>query len=113
MKLLVLIVSFITLNIAQAAKIAIIDSGVDYKHEMLISQMWVNPLEIADNNRDEDHNGYQDDVYGWNFAEQNNQIIDYKYVGTFSDDPYKYFDIQGKMFWGRATKEELEWLKSK
>ena len=85
------------LSTAQAAKIAVIDSGLDYKHEMIVSNLWTNANEIEDN-RDEDGNGYQDDVHGWNFAEQNGKIIDYKYLGTFSPDCKKYFDIQGKYF---------------
>lgn len=96
-----------------AATVAVIDSGVDVKHTDFTGKIWVNQNEIADNNRDEDRNGYQDDVYGWNFAEGNNQVIDYKYLGTFSQDPYKFFEIQGKMFLGTATQEDLDWVKEK
>lgn len=95
-----------------AASIAVIDSGLDYKHEMIVPNLWTNPLEVEDR-RDNDGNGYQDDVHGWNFAEQNGIIIDYKYLGTFSDDPKKYFDIQGKHFLGEASESELQWVKEK
>lgn len=97
---------------AQAAKIAVIDSGLDYKHEMIVSNLWTNANEIQDN-RDEDGNGYQDDVHGWNFAESNGMIIDYKYLGTFSPDCKTYFDIQGKYFLGQATEAEIAWIKTK
>jgi cell wall-associated protease len=97
---------------ANAAKIAVIDSGLDYKHEMITSNLWTNANEIEDR-RDNDGNGYQDDVHGWNFAEQNGNIIDYKYLGTFSPDCKKYFDIQGKYFLGQATESEIAWLKEK
>lgn len=97
---------------AQAATIAVIDSGLDYKHNMITPNLWTNALETEDR-RDEDGNGYQDDVHGWNFAEQNGQIIDYKYLGTFSEDCKKYFDIQGKMFLKQATEAEIAWLKEK
>ena len=97
---------------AQAATIAVIDSGLDYKHDMITPNLWTNSQEIEDR-RDEDGNGYQDDVHGWNFAEQNGQIIDYKYLGTFSEDTKKYFDIQGKMFLKQATEAEIAWLKEK
>ena len=100
------------LSSAQAAKIAVIDSGLDYKHDMIVPNLWTNANEIEDN-RDEDGNGYQDDVHGWNFAEQNGKIIDYKYLGTFSEDPKKFFDIQGKAFLGQATEAELNWVKEK
>jgi len=109
------ILSFLMLAsfLSQAATIAVIDSGVDTEHRDFVDKMWINPSEIADNNRDEDANGYQDDVYGWNFAENNNLVIDRKYLGTFSNDPYKFFDIQGKMFLNTATQEEIDWVKSK
>ncbi|MCO4754628.1 MAG: S8 family serine peptidase [Bacteriovoracaceae bacterium] len=97
----------------QAATIAIIDSGVDTEHRDLIEKIWVNPIEIADNGRDEDHNGYQDDVFGWNFAENNNLVIDRKYIGTFSNDPHTFFEIQGRQFLGQTTPEDREWLKAK
>ena len=97
---------------ANAARIAVIDSGLDYKHEMITPNLWTNAKEIEDR-RDNDGNGYQDDVHGWNFAEQNGNIIDYKYLGTFSPDCKKYFDIQGKYFLGQATESEIAWLKEK
>lgn len=47
--------------------VAVIDSGVDTLHEDLKSILWHNPGEIPGNGIDDDHNGYVDDVYGWNF----------------------------------------------
>ncbi len=47
--------------------VAVIDSGVDYLHEDLKSVMWVNPGEVANNGKDDDGNGYVDDIHGWNF----------------------------------------------
>lgn len=97
---------------AQAATIAVIDSGLDYKHEMIRPNLWINANEVEDR-RDNDGNGYQDDVYGWNFAEKNGQVIDYKYLGTFSADCKKFFDVQGKMFLGQATEADIAWLREK
>lgn len=97
----------------EAATIAVIDSGVDVEHRDFVGKIWMNPTEIADNNRDEDRNGYQDDVYGWNFAENNNLVIDRSYLGTFSNDPRKFFEIQGRMFMGTATQEDKEWVDAK
>ncbi|MBM4304867.1 MAG: hypothetical protein FJ112_11150, partial [Deltaproteobacteria bacterium] len=76
------------------ANIAIIDSGVDYKHRQLVNNMWQNS---ASKTVDADGKIYQDDTHGWNFAENNNQIIDYKYLGTFSADCTKIFDVQAKI----------------
>src|ERR1043165_8764738 len=47
--------------------VAVIDSGVDPKHEDLKDIIWVNKGEIPDNNIDDDKNGYIDDVNGWSF----------------------------------------------
>ncbi|HHH52192.1 MAG TPA: peptidase S8, partial [Bacteroidetes bacterium] len=47
--------------------VAVIDGGVDYKHEDLKDIMWHNPGEIAGDGIDNDKNGYVDDIYGWNF----------------------------------------------
>ena len=47
--------------------VAVIDSGVDTTQEDLKGVLWHNPGEIPGNGIDDDHNGYIDDVYGWNF----------------------------------------------
>jgi len=47
--------------------VAVIDSGVDIAHEDLKSVVWVNKGEVANNGKDDDKNGYIDDVHGWNF----------------------------------------------
>lgn len=46
--------------------VAISDTGVDYNHEDLAANMWINPGEIPENGLDDDGNGYVDDVYGMN-----------------------------------------------
>lgn len=112
MKFTLFLLLFIT-SVAGAATIAVIDSGVDVEHRDFRGKIWINAKEIADNGRDEDGNGYQDDVYGWNFAEDNNLVIDRKYLGTFSQDPYKFFEVQARMFMGEATEADKEWLEAK
>ena len=47
--------------------VAVIDSGVDIEHEDLNDVIWVNTGEIPNNGKDDDQNGYVDDVHGWNF----------------------------------------------
>ncbi len=47
--------------------VAVVDSGVDITHEDLKSVVWVNRGEVANNGKDDDNNGYIDDVHGWNF----------------------------------------------
>jgi len=47
--------------------VAVIDSGIDTLHEDLKPVMWTNPKEIPGNGKDDDKNGYIDDIHGWNF----------------------------------------------
>jgi subtilisin family serine protease len=62
--------------------VAVIDSGVDYNHQDLKSNMWVNPFEIAGDRIDNDKNGLIDDVYGANFAANNGNPMDDQGHGT-------------------------------
>jgi subtilisin family serine protease len=52
---------------ARTVVVAIIDSGVDVQHEDLHANVWQNPGEVAGTGRDDDGNGYPDDIHGWNF----------------------------------------------
>ncbi|HEY4936586.1 MAG TPA: S8 family peptidase [Puia sp.] len=47
--------------------VAVIDGGVDTAHEDLVGHIWTNAKEIPGNGIDDDHNGYVDDIHGWNF----------------------------------------------
>ncbi|MBF0360417.1 MAG: S8 family serine peptidase [Oligoflexia bacterium] len=62
--------------------VAIIDSGVDYNHEALKHAIWSNKKEIANNEIDDDKNGFIDDVRGWDFYEDSNQPYDETAHGT-------------------------------
>ncbi|MGB2698243.1 MAG: S8 family serine peptidase, partial [Candidatus Zixiibacteriota bacterium] len=48
--------------------VGIIDTGVDWDHPDLAQNIWINPGEIPDNGMDDDHNGFVDDIYGWDFS---------------------------------------------
>lgn len=49
--------------------VAVLDGGVDYNHEDLAANMWVNEAEKNGVPEvDDDDNGYVDDVYGYNFG---------------------------------------------
>lgn len=47
--------------------VAVIDSGIDLEHEDLDGVLWTNKGERPGNNKDDDGNGYIDDVHGYNF----------------------------------------------
>ena len=54
--------------------VAVIDTGADIWHNDLKENIWTNPYEISDNNYDDDNDGYVDDIHGWNFIEDNNDV---------------------------------------
>lgn len=56
--------------------IGIIDEGYMFTHEDLAANAGTNPGEIAGNGIDDDGNGLVDDVYGWDFAGNNNTVFD-------------------------------------
>lgn len=56
--------------------IGIIDEGYMYTHEDLAANAGKNPGEIPGDGVDNDNNGYRDDVYGWDFAGNNNTVFD-------------------------------------
>ncbi len=60
----------------QETIVAVIDEGVDIEHPDLRENVWVNPDEIPNNGRDDDGNGYNDDVTGWDFANNNASVYD-------------------------------------
>ncbi|MEP6692892.1 MAG: S8 family peptidase [Gemmatimonadaceae bacterium] len=47
--------------------VAVIDGGIDTTHAALRPILWSNPKEVGGNGKDDDANGYVDDVRGWNF----------------------------------------------
>ncbi|MBT9395312.1 S8 family serine peptidase [Hymenobacter sp. NST-14] len=47
--------------------VAVIDAGIDTAHADLRRVLWRNPREVAGNGLDDDHDGYVDDVRGWNY----------------------------------------------
>ncbi|WP_397364128.1 S8 family peptidase [Olleya sp. R77988] len=54
-------------KMGQQIIVAVIDSGIDITHQDLDGVIWTNPKEIAGNGKDDDGNGYIDDIHGWNF----------------------------------------------
>ncbi len=75
--------------------VAVIDTGLDYNHPDIVSNVWVNPGEISDNEIDDDNNEYIDDIHGWDFTTCAEWDIDWKEMTAEcieekpeDDDPY-------------------------
>ncbi|MEJ1932675.1 S8 family serine peptidase, partial [Nostoc sp. NIES-2111] len=66
----------------QGITVAVVDGGVDRNHPDLSANIWKNTKEILGNGKDDDGNGYIDDVYGWNFVSNNNNTLDKSGHGT-------------------------------
>ena len=86
--------------------IAVIDSGIDTLHEDLKPILWTNPKEIPGNGIDDDHNGYIDDVHGWNF-------IGGKDGRNVKEDSYEGARVYHKLKlkWENKTVEESQLTK--
>jgi Subtilase family/FlgD Ig-like domain/FG-GAP-like repeat len=59
--------------------VVIVDTGLDTDHPDIASNLWTNPDETPGNGLDDDHNGYVDDIHGWDF----------------SGDTLQFFDLEG------------------
>lgn len=62
--------------------VAVLDTGVDYKHPALANNIFVNKNEIAGNGIDDDGNGFIDDVNGYDFDSKDADPMDGDAHGT-------------------------------
>ncbi len=64
-------------------KIAVVDTGIDYKHKDLKANIWTNDLEKnGKKGIDDDGNGYVDDVHGYDFFHDDPDPMDDNKHGT-------------------------------
>jgi subtilisin family serine protease len=61
-------------SLGQGVIVAVLDDGVDIDHEDLAANIWKNSGEISGNNIDDDNNGFVDDVNGWDFGSNDNNV---------------------------------------
>jgi subtilisin family serine protease len=91
--------------------VAVIDSGVDTTHEDLKKILWTNKKEIPGNGVDDDHNGYTDDVHGWNFLGNKNGENINKASDEKSRVYYKYKDrYDGKNINADSLSKDERWI---
>lgn len=68
--------------------VAVIDNSLDIDHRDLKNSIWTNKKEIPGNGGDDDGNGYVDDVHGWCFTANKNNIYRSNQP-SFEADVYK------------------------
>ena len=101
--------------------VAVIDGGIDTNQVDLKKILWTNSAEIPNNHLDDDHNGYIDDVHGWNFlggadgrnidkADAEKTRIYHQFKSQFENkivDTLTLNNIQKKQFaiWQEVSKE--------
>src|ERR1700754_347495 len=73
--------------------VAIVDSGIDTLQKDLKGVLWINLKEKAGNGRDNDHNGYIDDIHGWNFLGGPNGKCDFSET---EEEVREYHKLKGK-----------------
>jgi len=61
----------------QSVTVAVVDTGIDIEHPALADHIRINTGEIPDNGIDDDQNGYVDDVFGWDFYNNDNSVCHY------------------------------------
>ena len=61
-------------QITDTPVVAIIDNGVNIMHEDLRDNIWRNHSEFPANGIDDDGNGFVDDLHGWNFSNNSNDV---------------------------------------
>ncbi len=94
--------------------VAIIDSGIDIDHEDLDGVIWTNKGEIPNNGKDDDNNGYVDDIHGWNFiGDTYHEQLEYVRLlasGNTSDPRYNeaqaLYDSEYKKYTEAKTRNE-------
>lgn len=99
--------------------VGVLDSGVQVDHPGLVKNIWTNPNEVPNNGKDDDGNGYIDDIHGWSFIGGKNGDIDVdnmevtrvvaKYKPVFEGDN----STQNKANQAKMPEEFAMYMKSK
>jgi len=97
--------------------VAVIDSGVDIDHPDLKDNIWINPGEIAGNKKDDDGNGYVDDISGWNFlgGPDGRSVVKESLEVTrlYGEEKSKWENVDPSKLKGKKKKEYNDFLEMK
>src|ERR1700676_3742558 len=94
---------------AHPVVVAVIDMGVDTAHEDLVGHIWTNSKEIPGNGIDDDHNGYVDDIHGWNFlGGKNGKNIDIDSYESYREYYRLKYELSGKSSISNSDRLYLE-----
>ena len=94
---------------ARKVVVAILDSGIDIDHPDLKDNIWVNPGEIPGNKKDDDGNGYVDDIHGWNFigGPDGRSVLkeSYEVTRVYAKEKSKWENVDPSKLKGKKKKE--------
>lgn len=96
--------------------VGVVDSGVDIEHPDLKAVIWTNKDEIAGNGKDDDNNGYVDDIHGWNFlGDAEHENLEFVRILKKGDDgsaTYKRAKAEYDKEWEdtQAMKQQIEFV---
>lgn len=97
--------------------VAVLDCGVDVYHPDLKANIWVNPKEVPGNKKDDDGNGYVDDVNGWNFlgGPDGRSVVkeNLEVTRLYGIEKLKWENADTLHLKGKQKKEYEEYLKKK
>jgi cell wall-associated protease len=96
--------------------VAVIDGGVYINHPAIKEHIWVNTKEIPNNKIDDDHNGYVDDVNGWDFLGGKDSAVkqeNLEVTRLYRDLSPKYSTITADKVSKSDKKEYAKWLRVK
>ncbi|MFT6070826.1 MAG: subtilisin family serine protease [Bacteriovoracaceae bacterium] len=103
---------FLFSNSVFGSTLGLLDSGADPNQVILKKHLRINKAELRGIKlKDDDKNGYIDDIKGWNFIEETPDPFDTKLYGEFESLFYKYYKVREKKALETWTSEEENWYK--
>ncbi|RZA08862.1 MAG: hypothetical protein EOP11_03500 [Proteobacteria bacterium] len=95
---------------AQAATVAVVDSGTDFTHDKLKSSAWVNAKDSSFDKVDNDQNGKVDDVNGWNFVDKYGKVFYREHLKDVNPIVFQLMTIIAHRQAGSVTPGEEEFF---